>query len=109
MDSKKFFNSLASLGEFHCVNDQRRFRGKDRKTLTKSERHSLGATLGHWGHCLNGKYHHCEFELAKDIERVVIYYWKFTEHHGERVRVRGGKPLKTAGRGRPPNRARKRK
>jgi hypothetical protein len=102
MDSKKFFNSLAELGEFHCVRDKRRFSNRDRKTLTKSERHSMGASLGHFGHCLNGKYHHCEFELTRDIGRVVIYYWKTVQRNGEQVRIRGGKPLKTTGRGRPP-------
>jgi hypothetical protein len=68
--------------------------------LTKSERHSKGATVGHHGACFNGQYHHCEFELSKDIDRKLYYFWKMTYLDGVAVRVRGDHPLKTHGRGR---------
>ena len=99
---KDFFSRIESLGEFRCNNDLRRFRFKNKKLLTKSERHSIGATLGHHGACFNGKFHHCEFELKKNINKVVIYYWKTVELDGQRVRVRGSQPMKNFGRGRPP-------
>jgi len=102
MNPRKFYSILEGLGEFHCVNDLRRIRFKNKKKLTKSERHSLGATLGHYGACLNGSHHHCDFELKKGIEKVVIYYWKTIERDGERFRVRGNQPMKNFGRGRPP-------
>jgi hypothetical protein len=103
MNPQKFYSILEDLGEFHCVHDLRRIRFQKKKILTKSERHSVGATRGHHGACFNGKYHHCDFKLKKNIDRVVIYYWKQVEREGEQVRVRGGHPLNTAGRGRPPS------
>lgn len=99
---KDFFSRIKGLGEFRCNRDLRRLRTKDRKKLTKSERHSIGATLGHHGACLNGQYHHCDFDLKQDIHKVVIYYWRVIEMGGIRVRVRGREPMKNFGRGRPP-------
>ena len=101
---KDFFSKIELLGEFRCKRDLRRFRFKDKKTLSKSERHSKGATVGHHGACFNGRYHHCEFELIKDIDRKLFYFWKITYLDGVAVRVRGDHPMKTSGRGRRPAR-----
>lgn len=100
MDNKKFFNALSGLGEFRCERDLRRFNNK--KPKTKSEKHSMAATLSHFGHCHSLRHHFCDFMLARDTDRVILYYWKQIDLNGLRVRIRGGSPLKTKGRGRPP-------
>lgn len=107
MDNKQFFNALSGLGEFRCERDLRRFNNK--KPKTKSEKHSMAATLSHFGHCHSFRHHFCDFVPHKDNGRVILYYWKVVERDGQRIRVRGGHPLKTAGRGRPPVKHLKRK
>jgi hypothetical protein len=98
MDSKKFYDILEGLGEFRCTRDLRRFNYKAKK----NPKWNVNQYLSHFGHCKNGSYHHCEYELKRDINRVVIYYWKTIEQDGEKIRVRGNQPMKNFGRGRPP-------
>jgi len=105
MDRKQFYTALEALGEFRCVRDLRRFNNKARH----NKHWNVNQYLSHFGHCKNGDYHHCEFELGNDANRVVIYYWKVVEQDGLRVRVRGGRPFKTTGRGRPPVKHQKKK
>ena len=100
MINKRFFELLKPLGEFHCVKDLRRFN----RVKKKNPKYSLAAYLGHFGHCKNGLYHVCSFDLHPKTQHDVIYYYRTDEVNGQRVRRRGGKPMNMAGRGRPPRR-----
>lgn len=104
MNRTDFFNKIKSLGEFRCERDLRKFNNQ-----AKNNPHmNVNLYLGHFGHCKNNSYHHCEFELKTKPIGIVIYYYKTVEREGEKFRVRGGRPFKTAGRGRPPAKNKKR-
>lgn len=98
MQSKKFYDLLRGLGEFHCVRDLRRFNHQKRK----NPHWNVNQYLSHFGHCKNGQYHMCEFDLDPKPQHSIIYYYKVMEVNGLRVRKRGGSPMKLTGRGRPP-------
>lgn len=100
MRSNKFYDLLSGLGEFRCVRDLRRFNNK-----AKHNRHwNVNQYLSHFGHCKNGSYHHCEFELKPQPRSQVIYYYKVVERDGVKTRQKGGRPMNFSGRGRPPRR-----
>ena len=105
MNPKNFYDRLKSMGEFRCVKDLRRFK----RRAEKDPRMSEALYLSHFGHCKNGSYHHCEFQLEPASVSQVIYYYKVVELAGEKFRMRGGKPLKTMGRGRPPGKPKKKR
>jgi len=97
MNRIRFYALLSELGEFRCTKDLRRFN----KQAKHNPHWNVNQYLSHFGHCKNGYYHHCEFELTKPTISQVAYFYKLTERDGNVIRLRGGQPLRTAGRGRP--------
>lgn len=98
MERSHFYRTLKQLGEFRCVNDLRKFNNQRKR----NPNYSLAMYLGHFGHCKDGEYHHCDFHLRPQPVNQVIYYYKVTEVNGAKVRQRGGKPMTSWGRGRGP-------
>jgi len=97
MQSKKFYDLVSELGEFRCNKDLRRFNYRAKR----NPNWNVNQYFSHFGHCKNGVFHHCDFELKKKPVSQVSYFYKLTERDGQLIRLRGGKPLKTTGRGRP--------
>lgn len=97
MQRHKFYSLLQGLGEFHCTKDLRRFNYRAKK----NPHMVMDLYLRNFGNCKNGYYHHCEFELTKPTISHIAYFYKLTERDGHMIRLRGGQPLRTAGRGRP--------
>jgi hypothetical protein len=98
MQSKKFYDLVSELGEFRCNKDLRRFNYRAKR----NPNWNVNQYLSHFGHCKNGVFHHCDFELKPQPKTQVTYYYKVIEVDGVKIRQKGGRPMNFSGRGRPP-------
>jgi len=106
MERREFFELIQPLGEFRCTQDLRRF-----KYRAKKKPHwTLNQYLSHFGQCLEGQYHHCDFALDKaSVTQIqVVGYQRMAQRGGLAVRIKSN-AFTYWGRGRRWNTPRKKK
>lgn len=99
MDKGHFLAKLGQIGDFRCNLDRRRLRSSPKPHHTQQ---GHAAWLLWFGHCHNGKHHHCEFLIADPQPRLLYCYLKTAVRDGITVRLKGKRPVNTKGRGRRP-------
>ena len=84
MTPTRFFDRIKDLGQFRCSRDLRHFKRQQKR----NPEYSLASYLSHFGHCKNGEYHHCEFELKPEhhTQVQVVGYQRVSEFQGQQIR-----------------------